>query len=69
MAERDLWRDPFPGVHRVGALYWQTGEGIFWFRVFGRGLHFNSRPPLFSERNGYTKFVRVGKWRIRWLGR
>ena len=65
----DPLKEPLPGVHRVGPLYWTTGEGIGWFRLFGRGLHWNRRKPLFSERNGYTKFVKIGTWRLRWLGK
>lgn len=44
--------------------------GIFWFRIFGKGLHFknvNTHPLLFSERNGYSKCLRVGNWSIRVL--
>lgn len=42
-------------------------DGFWWFRIFGYGLcgkdltkHF----LLFSERNGYTKTLRIGKWSI-----
>lgn len=42
-------------------------DGFWWFRIFGYGLcgkdltrHF----LLFSERNGYTKTYRFGKWSI-----
>lgn len=50
----------FDGVH-----YW-------WFRVFGGyGLHFRwvtkDYVPLFSERNGYVKSLRLGKLWIRVL--
>lgn len=34
--------------------------GMFWFRIFGKGLHFIDRDihaPLFSRRNGYTKVL------------
>lgn len=40
-------------------------DGIFWFRIFGKGLVIEDRnkiPALFSERNGYTKVLRIGKW-------
>lgn len=30
-----------------------------WFRIFGYGLHISNTRPLFSERNGYRKVVRV----------
>lgn len=42
--------------------------GGFWFRVYGVGLRVQDRtmhPALFSERNGYIKVLRVGKWSIR----
>lgn len=42
-------------------------EQIGWFRLFGYGLHIknvNLNPLLFSERNGHTKYLRIGKWII-----
>jgi len=36
--------------------YYKTG---FWFRVLGYGLSVSTDPPLFSERNGLKKVVRV----------
>jgi len=44
----------------------------FWFRIFGYGLSFQNRekyPALFSERNGYVKVLRIGRWSIRVLTR
>ena len=43
--------------------YWKkdnpfSGSG-FWFRILGYGLHFTDAPPLFSERNGYTKKIKL----------
>lgn len=67
---KDPLREPLPGVHRIGPLYWMTGDGIGWFRLFGRGFHWNRRNALFSERNGYVNpLFRIGKWRVRWLGK
>ena len=46
-------------------------EGGLWLRVLGRGLHIQNRkkiPAMFSERNGYVKTLRIGKWSIRLLG-
>lgn len=43
------------------------GGDIVWFRIFGYGLKIADRianPPLFSERNGITKSLRIGKWSI-----
>lgn len=42
-------------------------DGGFWFRLFGWGFSISDKiknPPLFSERNGYKKVLRVGKWGI-----
>lgn len=67
---KDPMKQPLYGVHRVGPLYWMTGGGVGWFRLFGRGFHWNRRAPLFSERNGYRKpLFTVGPWRVRWLGK
>jgi len=40
-----------------------------WFRVFGRGFNWKheKRGLLFSERNGYSKYWKVGKWIVRYL--
>jgi len=40
-----------------------------WFRIFGRGLTWKheNRGLLFSERNGYKKYIKLGKWIIRYL--
>lgn len=52
----------FLGGHSVkllGLSVWSAykGEGYFWFRVFGYGLHFkNIKCGLnFSQRNGFKK--------------
>jgi len=40
-------------------------KGMFWFRFFGYGLHgknYIKHHLLFSERTGYKKFVKIGKW-------
>jgi len=47
-----------------------AGHGFFWFRILGLGLHFTDgrrNPPCFSERYGYLKFLKVGRFRIRIL--
>ena len=50
------------------------GEGVYnpkfgWLRIFGRGLQWKheSRGLLFSERNGYRKYIKIRKWIIRYL--
>ena len=47
--------------------------GLFWFRLWECGPGFvvlgpKSR-PLFSERHGYVKVLRIGQYRFRWLER
>lgn len=39
----------------------------FWFRIFGYGLVVTTAPPLFSDRMGYTKSLRIGRLRIKGL--
>lgn len=54
------------GARLQGMLF--TGGG--WFRIFGKGLGWKDtrrHPLLFSERNGYTRHVMVGRWSIAWL--
>jgi len=40
-----------------------------WFRILGRGLMWKHEDKglRFSERYGYTKFVKIGKWIIEYL--
>lgn len=48
-------------------------DGFKWlrFRLLNDwGIHLkniNKYPPLFSERNGYQKYITIGKWRIKIL--
>ena len=44
----------------MSVLHYYKGEEIFWFRVFGYGLSFNKKMK-FSQRCGYSKYVRVGE--------
>lgn len=47
---------------RLGPLVWCYSPGLFWFRIFGKGLHFRDtdRHPLrFSERNGYRRLLTI----------
>lgn len=51
-------------------IYYHKYNGGFWFRIFGKGLSVRNRKihaPLFSERNGYIKVLRIGKWAITYL--
>jgi hypothetical protein len=40
-----------------------------WFRIFGRGLMWKhiDNGLRFSERNGYKKYLRIGKWIVEYL--
>ena len=55
-------------TERVFAGYREPG--LWWFRVFGYGVHCKDHrrhPALFSERNGFVKVVHVGHWCFKWL--
>lgn len=50
-------------------LFHYRKQGL-WIRVFGHGIAIVNKhlhPPLFSERNGYRKVYRFGKWGIEFL--
>ena len=40
-----------------------------WFRLFGRGLMWKHQDKglRFSERYGYTKYLKLGKWIVEYL--
>lgn len=40
-----------------------------WFRLFGIGVSWKheSLGLLFSQRNGYSKYIKIGKWVISYL--
>jgi hypothetical protein len=45
--------------------FWVSHESGFYFRVFGYGLSIDSnRRVSFSERYGYRKVLRIGRWAI-----
>lgn len=50
---------------------YHLGEAVFWFRMFNSfGVHVrnkNKTMTLFSERNGYQKFMDIGKYRFKIL--
>ncbi len=51
---------------------WHKYDGGFWIRVFGRGFSIVDKvkhPPLFSERTGKRRVLRIGRFGIEWLGR
>ncbi len=50
-------------LHRL--VTWHSYPGGFWVRVMGRGISIENKQkcrPLFSERNGYRRIVRFGRW-------
>jgi len=55
----------------LGFVCWTSNHCIKqgWFKIFGRGLAWRHEKKglLFSERNGYTKYWKVGKWYIRFI--
>jgi hypothetical protein len=54
--------------HYILCSYSEKGFG--WFRVFGIGLHWKDiriHKLLFSERNGYSKYIILGDWLISYL--
>lgn len=55
---------------RIFSSYYHNRSG--WFRIFGVGLKWKDTTVhalLFSERNGYSKGLQIGKWRIGFLKR
>lgn len=55
---------------RVFVLYAKNGLGFF--RVFGIGLHWKDTTKhklYFSERNNITKTLKIGTFRISFLGK
>jgi len=51
-------------------IYGYKQDGFMWFRIFGWGLVIkdtHNHALLFSERNGFTKYIMIGKWIIRLL--
>jgi hypothetical protein len=55
-------------MSRFFCFYYEPG--FFWFRIFGYGLSCADKvlnPPLFSERYGYRRVLRVGRWGFEFL--
>jgi hypothetical protein len=51
--------------------YSATGPPMGWFRIFGYGIRFKhiSRGLMFSERNGYRRFYKIGNYYFGFLVR
>lgn len=43
---------------------WHGTRDGFWFRVYGYGLVVSNARPYFSERNGFVRVLRIGRWGI-----
>jgi hypothetical protein len=42
-------------------------KGFWWVSIFGwvlSGKDLRNNPLLFSERYGYTKFIKIGNWAL-----
>ena len=53
--------------------FWTSnrGPGQYWFRVLGRGMGFwdsRVKPDRFSIRYGYQRCLKIGPFRVEWLG-
>ena len=45
-------------------------KGFWWFRVFGYGLSYvnlTNGKLSFSERNGFSRYIKIGRWSFRWI--
>lgn len=54
----------------IGGGYWNNKDSktkSLWFKFFGFGLRISNCPLMSSERNGYIKYVRIGKLKINLL--
>ena len=55
---------------KILSYYYENRFG--WFRIFGIGLKFKDitiHKMLFSEKNGYSKNIKIGNWLIGYLKR
>lgn len=53
-------------------LTYHKTKGMFWIRLFGTGLmvkNIKIHPLLFSQRYGYVKGIKIGKYWIQFLKR
>ena len=50
-------------------FYGFNAKGLNWIRIvgLGYGVSLIKKLPLFSERYGFIKYVKVFGWRVRWL--
>lgn len=45
----------------------ELGLRGFWIRICGYGISISNHPLIFSERNGNTKYIMLGKYKIKYL--
>lgn len=69
-APRTICHTEFWIVKQSFNLQWAFWPKGFWIRVYGCGPHVaRDRMVLFSERYGYRKVFRLGRWSFEWLTR
>lgn len=57
-------------ILRIVLLDYYYSDGFGWLRVFGIGLLWKNTKKhdlIFSEREGYRKYIMIGKYLIRFL--
>jgi hypothetical protein len=57
-------------VFKISILAFSYYNHAGWFRFFGFGLHWKDSTKhdlSFSERNGYRRYVKIGKWIVGYL--
>lgn len=50
-------------------LYISSSVGIHWFRYRNKGLCIDRQPLNFSERHGFSKYLRIWGWKITYLNK
>lgn len=53
-------------MQRIVSYY--KGKDIFWLRIFGFGFCIK-KGFSFSQRNGYSKFIKIGEWALTFLNK
>ena len=59
-------------VGRVNVFGWSYHNRFGWFKIFGKGIKWKDTSIhrlMFSERNGYKKGLKIGRWYISLLTR
>jgi hypothetical protein len=69
-AKGEWWFSIGPRFKNHRTLEGEKVPGLFWFRVFGYGIHgkdVRKHTLLYSERSGSTCRLQIGQWSFRWL--